>query len=174
MRVVDLTVGRICRTAQISRSTFYREFENIDDAVGKLFDRVVTEMVMAGQPWLEGANLHVKPHLEGVYSAYLNHGPLMRAASDAELGQAISKKYEDMMVAWDDLVGKRIAESFPWVEAPMTVAHALNAAGERIMYYDFTPGRPLVTDAIFETTFEVMYKMWCSALEITKDSEVRL
>ena len=174
VRVDDLTVGRICRAAGISRSTFYREFDNIDDAVGRLFDAVVTEMVMAGQEWLDGRDLRVKPHLEGVYSAYLKHGPLMRAAADAEFGQPTSKKYKDMMEAWDTLVGKRLAESFPWVEAPMTVAHALNAAGERIMYYDFAPGRPLVSDAMFETTFNVMYKMWCSALEIAKGSEVRL
>jgi len=50
VRVENLTVGRICRAAGISRSTFYREFDNIDDAVGRLFDAVVTEMVMAGQP----------------------------------------------------------------------------------------------------------------------------
>ena len=174
VRVEDLTVGRICRAAGISRSTFYREFDNIDDAVGRLFDAVVTEMVMAGQPWLEGTSLRVKPHLEGVYSTYLKHGPLMRAAADAELGQPTSKKYRDMMEAWDALVGKRLAESFPWVEAPMTVAHALNAAGERIMYYDFAPGRPLVSEAMFETTTGIMYKMWCSALHIAQDSEVRL
>jgi hypothetical protein len=129
---------------------------------------------MAGQPWLEGTILRLKPHLEGVYSAFLKHGPLMRAAADADLGQATSKKYRDMMEAWDALVGKRLAESFPWVEAPMTVAHALNAAGERIMYYDFAPGRPLVSEAMFETTFGIMYKMWCSALDIAQDSEVRL
>ena len=99
VRVGDLTVGRICRAAGISRSTFYREFDNIDDAVGRLFDAVVTEMVMAGQPWLEGTSLQVKPHLEGVYSAFLKHGPFMRAAADAELGQATSKKYRDMMEA---------------------------------------------------------------------------
>ena len=174
VRVDDLTVGRICRAAGISRSTFYREFDNIDDAVGRLFDAVVTEMVMAGQEWLDGTDLRVKPHLEGVYSAYLKHGPLMRAAADAEFGQPTSKKYKDMMEAWDALVGKRLAESFPWVEAPLIVAHALNAAGERIMYYDFAPGRPLVSDAMFETTFNVMYKMWCSVLEIAKGSEVRL
>jgi len=174
VRVENLTVGRICRAAGISRSTFYREFDNIDDAVGRLFDAVVTEMVMAGQPWLEGTSLRVKPHLEGVYSAFLKHGPFMRAAADAELGQPTSKKYRGMMEAWDALVGKRLAESFPWVESPMTVAHALNAAGEWIMYYDFAPGRPLVSEAMFETTTGIMYKMWCSALHIAQDSEVRL
>ena len=171
-----VTVGRLCRQQGVSRSTFYRQFDSLDDALDQLFQSVVTEMVAAGDSWLSGANLHVEPHLRAVYRAYLNHGPLMRAVADAEMGElkATSQHYREMMAMWDEAVARRLSDSYPWVDKPDMVAHALNAAGERIMYYDFGGGPTQVTDEDFDATVQIMYTMWCSALGIAQGSEKQI
>ena len=171
-----VTVGRLCRQQGVSRSTFYRQFDSLDDALDQLFQSVVTEMVAAGDSWLSGANLHVEPHLRAVYRAYLNHGPLMRAVADAEMGElkATSQHYREMMAMWDEAVARRLSDSYPWVDKPDMVAHALNAAGERIMYYDFGGGPTQVTDEDFDATVQIMYTMWCSALGIEQGSEKQI
>jgi len=172
----EMTVGRLCRRQGVSRSTFYRQFDSLDDALVQLFQSVVTEMVAAGDPWLSGANLRVEPHLRAVYQAYLNHGPLMRAVADAEMGQlkATSQHYREMMAMWDEAVAHRLSASYPWVDKPAMVSHALNAAGERIMYYDFGGGPTQVTDEDFDATVQIMYTMWCSALGIEQGSEKQI
>ena len=133
-------------------------------------------MVAAGDSWLSGANLHVEPHLRAVYRAYLNHGPLMRAVADAEMGElkATSQHYREMMAMWDEAVARRLSDSYPWVDKPDMVSHALNAAGERIMYYDFGGGPTQVTDESFDATVQIMYTMWCSALGIAQGSEKQI
>ncbi|MEL0127402.1 MAG: TetR/AcrR family transcriptional regulator, partial [Actinomycetota bacterium] len=171
-----VTVGRLCRQQGVSRSTFYRQFDSLDDALDQLFQSVVTEMVAAGDPWLSGASLSLEPHLRAVYRAYLNHGPLMRAVADAELGElkATSQHYREMMAMWDEAVARRLSDSYPWVDKPELVSHALNAAGERIMYYDFGGGPTQVTDEDFDATVQIMYSMWCSALGIEQGSEKQI
>ncbi len=172
----EMTVGRLCRKQGVSRSTFYRQFDSLDDALDQLFQSVVTEMVAAGDPWLSGTNLRVEPHLRAVYQAYLNHGPLMRAVADAEMGElkATSQHYREMMAMWDEAVARRLSDSYPWVNKPDMVSHALNAAGERIMYYDFGGGPTQVTDEDFDATVQIMYSMWCSALGIEQGSETQI
>ena len=172
----EMTVGRLCRQQGVSRSTFYRQFDSLDDALVQLFQSVVTEMVAAADPWLSGANLRVEPHLRAVYQAYLNHGPLLRAVADAEMGQlkATSQHYREMMAMWDEAVAHRLSASYPWVDKPAMVSHALNAAGERIMYYDFGSGPTQVTDEDFGATVQIMYSMWCSALGIEQGSEKQI
>lgn len=174
--IEEMTVGRLCRTQGVSRSTFYRQFDSLDDALDQLFQSVVTEMVAAGDPWLSGADLRVEPHLRAVYRAYLNHGPLMRAVADAELGdlKATSQHYREMMAMWDEAVARRLSDSYPWVGKPDMVSHALNAAGERIMYYDFGGGPTQVADEDFDATVQMMYSMWCSALSIEQGSEKQI
>ena len=171
-----VTVGRLCRQHGVSRSTFYRQFDSLDDALDRLFQSVVTEMVAAGEPWLSGADLRLEPHLRAVYRAYLNHGPLMRAVADAEMGElkATSQHYREMMAMWDEAVARRLSYSYPWVDKPGMVSHALNAAGERIMYYDFGGGPTHVTDEGFDATTQIMYSMWCSALGIEQGSEKQI
>ena len=174
--VDKVTVGRLCRQQGVSRSTFYRQFDSLDDALDQLFQSVITEMVAAGDPWLSGAALRLEPHLRAVYRAYLNHGPLMRAVADAEMGElkATSQHYREMMAMWDEAVARRLSDSYPWVDKPEMVSHALNAAGERIMYYDFGGGPTQVTDEDFDGTAQIMYSMWSSALGIEQGSERRI
>ena len=79
-----------------------------------------------------------------------------------------------MMAMWDEAVARRLSDSYPWVDKPELVSHALNAAGERIMYYDFGGGPTQVTDEDFDATVQIMYSMWCSALGIELGSEKQI
>ena len=76
-----------------------------------------------------------------------------------------------MMAMWDEVATVRITESYPWVKQPALVAHALNAADERLMYYDYGKGLDPISEELFDDTFRVMYRMWCSALGIQPGSE---
>ncbi len=42
------------------------------------------------------------------------------------------------------------------------------------MYYDYGEGADSISDELFEDTFQVMYRMWCSALGIQPGSEKRV
>ena len=172
----DITSGRLAREAGISRSTFYRQYSSVDDVLVHLFDHVIDEMVVAGDGWISGTDPLLQPSLRGIHEVFLNHGPLMRAVADAEMGQlkATSQHYREMMAMWDEAVAHRLSASYPWVEKPAMVSHALNAAGERIMYYDFGSGPTQVTDEDFGATVQIMYSMWCSALGIEQGSEKQI
>ena len=168
--------GRLAREEGISHSTFYRQYASVDDVLVQLFDHVITEMTVASDGWISGANLHLEPQLRGLHQVYLNHGPLLRAVADAEVGElkAASEAYTSMMATWDEVVTVRITESYPWMKQPTLVAHALNAADERLMYYDYGKGTDSISEELFEDAFQVMYRMWCSALGIQPGSEERV
>ena len=171
--IEQITSGRLAREAGISRSTFYRQYASVDDVLVQLFDHVINEMTVVSDGWISGANIHLEPQLRGLHQVYLNHGPLLRAVADAEVGElkATSEAYTSMMAMWDEAVTVRITESYPWVKQPALVAHALNAADERLMYYDYGKGPDSISEELFEDTFKVMYRMWCSALGIQPGSE---
>ena len=174
--IEQITSGRLAREAGISRSTFYRQYASVDDVLVQLFEHVITEMTVASDGWISGTNIHLEPQLRGLHQVYLNHGPLLRAVADAEVGElkATSEAYTSMMAMWDEAVTVRITESYPWVKQPALVAHALNAADERLMYYDYGKGPDSISEELFEDTFQVMYRMWCSALGIQPGSEQRV
>ena len=154
----------------------YRQYASVDDVLVQLFEHVITEMTVASDGWISGTNIHLEPQLRGLHQVYLNHGPLLRAVADAEVGElkATSEAYTSMMAMWDEAVTVRITESYPWVKQPALVAHALNAADERLMYYDYGKGPDSISEELFEDTFQVMYRMWCSALGIQPGSEQRV
>ena len=163
--IEQITSGRLAREAGISRSTFYRQYASVDDVLVQLFDHVIAEMTIASDGWISVANLDLEPQLRGLHQVYLTHGPLLRAVADAEVGEmkATSEAYTSMMAMWDEAVTVRITESYPWVKQPALVAHALNAADERLMYYDYGKGPDSISEELFKDTFQVMYRMWCSA-----------
>ena len=158
--IEQITSGRLAREAGISRSTFfYRQYASVDDVLVQLFDHVINEMTVVSDGWISGANIHLEPQLRGLHQVYLNHGPLLRAVADAEVGElkATSEAYTSMMAMWDEAVTVRITESYPWVKQPALVAHALNAADERLMYYDYGKGPDSISEELFQDTFKVMY-----------------
>ena len=83
--IEQITSGRLARETGISRSTFYRQYASVDDVLVQLFDHVITEMTVASDGSISGANLHLEPQLRGLHQVYLNHGPLLRAVADADL-----------------------------------------------------------------------------------------
>ena len=172
----DITSGRLAREAGISRSTFYRQYSSVDDVLVHLFDHVIDEMVVAGDGWISGTDPLLQPSLRGIHEVFLNHGPLMRAVADAEVGElnATSQHYREMMAMWDEAVSLRLQESYPWVPQPGLIAHALNAADERLMYYQYGEGPDAVSEVHFNETFQIMYGMWCSAMGIQPGSETRV
>ena len=101
---------------------------------------------------------------------------MLRAVADAEVGElkATSEAYMSMMAMWDEVVTVRITESYPWVKQPALVAHALNAADEQLMYHDYGKGDDSISEELFEDTFQVLYRMWCTALGIQPGSEERV
>ena len=80
---------------------------------------------------------------------------MLRAVADAEVGElkAASEAYTSMMATWDEVVTVRITESYRWVKQPTLVAHALNAADERLMCYDYGKGADSISEELFEDTF---------------------
>lgn len=130
-------------------------------------------MVGAAEPWLSGQDLKVEPHLRAVMRAYLHHGPFLRATADAQVGplSAASERYRAMMAMWDEAVAERLAISYPWLPEPRLSSHALNAAGERIMYYDLGGGVEDVGEEQFERAVGMLYGLWCDVLGIRRGSE---
>ena len=100
--IEQITSGRLALEAGISRSTFYRQYANVDDVLVQLFDHVITEMTVASDGWISGRNVHLEPQLRGLHQVHLDHGPLMRAVADAEVGElkATSEAYTFMMGMW--------------------------------------------------------------------------
>lgn len=133
----------------LSRTNFYRHFDDVAGLVLRLLEDVGRELYAIGERWRRAAGQDftraAREGLAGIVDFFTRHGPLVRAVADAaatdeqlERGyRGFLEAFADMIQAGlDDLAARRLLD----VPDTRALARALNLMNEAYLLDEF--GRP--------------------------------
>lgn len=93
----DLTVDRVMSRTGMVRSAFYNYFENRNELIMRLVQRIEAEMMDAAAIWLEDASDDPAPAIENgllkVAEIYARHGRVLRAIHEASYHDEEVERY---------------------------------------------------------------------------------
>jgi len=130
----DMTVNSLMATTSISRSAFYRYFEDVHGLMEALLTRLESEILEGASPWLSDDGDPVSLLYESLAAEVricYRHGPFLKAVSDAAATNAqLEDDWNWFLDRFDDAVSERIAadQELGLIEHfdPRPVATALN------------------------------------------------
>ena len=130
----DITVNSLMATTSISRSAFYRYFEDIQGLMEALLKRLESEILEGASPWLSDDGDPVALLYESLAAEVricYRHGPFIKAVSDAAGTNArLEEEWNRFLDRFDDATSERIAadQALGLIEAfePRPIATALN------------------------------------------------
>jgi AcrR family transcriptional regulator len=129
-----MTVNSLMATTSISRSAFYRYFEDVHGLMEALLKRLESEILEGASPWLSDDGDPVALLYESLAAEVricYRHGPFLKAVSDAAGTNArLENEWNWFLDRFDDAVSERIAadQELGLIELfdPRPVATALN------------------------------------------------
>jgi AcrR family transcriptional regulator len=164
----DMTVDSLMATTSLSRSAFYRYFEDIHGLMRALMERLGSEILEGASSWLSDdgdpvALLHESLAAE-VRICY-RYGPFLKAVSDAAGTNAkLEQEWNLFLDRFDDPVVERIAadQELGLIEPfdPQTVATALNRV-DASLYIRAFGQRPRSQPA---PVLDAIVRVWISTL----------
>ena len=176
----DMTVNTLMATTSISRSAFYRYFEDVHALMGALLTRLESEILEGASPWLARDGDPVALLYESLAAEVrlcYRHGPLIKGVSDAAGADAqLEDKWNGLLERFDDVVRERIAadQELGLIEEfdPRTVATGLNRVSASLYIREFgqrprsQPGP--VLDAIARIWISTLYgQRWATSRKST-------
>ena len=165
----DMTIDSLMATTSISRSAFYRYFEDIHGLMEALLKRLESEILEGANPWFSDDGDPVALLYESLAAEVricYRHGPFLKAVSDAAGTNArLEDEWNWFLDRFDDAVSERITadQELGLIEAfdPRPVATALNRL-DAALYVRAFGHRPRrrpepVTDAITRVWISTLY-----------------
>jgi TetR/AcrR family transcriptional regulator, ethionamide resistance regulator len=161
----ELSVEVVMTQTGLTRTAFYRHFDDVTDLVLRLLSDIAGELYSVGELWIENAPLAfeeaARAGLRGVVDFFQRHGPLLRAIAEAATtDELIEQSYNGFLDRFVDLttVGfeRMIENGVVEFSDPRSVARALNLMNERYLLSQFgrEPGAdPEVALATLETVW---------------------
>jgi TetR/AcrR family transcriptional regulator, ethionamide resistance regulator len=159
----ELSVEVVMGQSGLTRTAFYRHFDDVTDLVLRLLAEVANELYAIAERWIETAptafDEAAKAGLRGVVEFFQRNGPLLRAISEAAAtDELIEQSYNGFLEQFVDLTTagfERMVENGVIEFAdPRSVALALNLMNERYLLTQFgrePGGDPEVALATLET-----------------------
>ena len=171
----DMTVNSLMATTSISRSAFYRYFEDVHGLMQALLTRLESEILEGASPWLSDDGDPVALLFESLAAEVricYRYGPFLKAVSDAAGTNAqLEHEWNSFLDRFDDAVSERIAadQELGLIEAfdPRPVATALNRV-DAALYIRAFGQRPRsqpvpVLDAIARVWISTLYgQQWAT------------
>ena len=164
----DMTVNSLMATTSISRSAFYRYFDDIHELMQALLTRLESEILEGASPWLSENGDPVALLYESLAAEVricYRHGPFIKAISDAAGTNAqLEDEWNWFLDRFDDALSERIVadQELGLIEAfdPRPVATALNRV-DAAMYVRAFGHRPRSRP---EPIQEAITRVWVSTL----------
>lgn len=165
----ELSVDEVMREAGLSRTIFYRHFDDLADLLLRAGREAIEELYEA-QRALAGARAGDNPDvvreaIEPAVEVYRRHGPLLRAIAEAAAGdEQIAAGQREMRGRFDDLVASALrdlagAGDPPPVDVAET-ARALNLLNESYLLDAF--GREPRVSA--QTAVRTLTEIWAAVV----------
>ena len=157
----ELSVGEVMDAAGIGRTLFYRYFDDLADLF-RLASREAIEDLYAAEVELnaqEDVGQAVSAAVRAAVSVYSRHGPLLRALSEAAMGDPQLREGEKLFRArFDELVASRLRE-LPAKQQPSDIeetAHALNLLNTSYLLAAFG-NEPRVSEEVAAQTLTAVW-----------------
>ena len=164
----ELTVGTLMKDAGLSRSAFYKYFDDAYDLVETLLRALEVDIFRETSLWFEGEGDPLELLRESLTNAVkIAHarGPILRAVSDAAVSDhRLEEVWNQTLVDFDEAIAKRIrldqrAGLIPRFDA-MPVARSLNRMNVA-MLIDAFGRRPRKQQ---KPVAEALFRIWSAAL----------
>jgi TetR/AcrR family transcriptional regulator, ethionamide resistance regulator len=160
----ELTVDVVMADTGLTRTAFYRHFDDVTDLVLKVFAEVGRELVEIADRWRATAGQDFPAPalaaLTGIVDFFARHGPLVRAiaeaaATDEQIEQAYRASLERFIEMTTEALD-RLAQSGQ-LEVPDTraLARALNLMNEAYLLDEFGGEKPGDRDRALATVLTV-------------------
>ena len=164
----DMTVNSLMATTSISRSAFYRYFDDIHELMHALLTRLESEILEGVSPWLSDGGDPVALLYESLAAEVricYRHGPFIKAINDAAGTNAqLEDEWNWFLDRFDGAVVDRIVadQELGLIEAfdPRPVATALNRV-DAAMYIRAFGHRPRSRP---EPVVDAITRVWISTL----------
>ena len=110
----ELTVDDLMRRTGLSRPSFYVYFRDRHDLVLKVVEHIGGELFAMSERWYEGTGdgpALVREAIEGVVGVFAEHGPVLRALSDAASDDLrVEAAYLELIQRFVDATARHIEE----------------------------------------------------------------
>lgn len=156
----DLSVEIVMAQTGLTRTAFYRHFDDVPDLVLRLLEELSQELYAVAASWLEAVGedfpAAAQRGLAGIVHFFARHGPLLRAVSEAAVtDERIERGYDGLLESFtemtahgfDALIERGQVDPFNTGE----VARALNLMNERYLLDRFGREPSDDTSAVVQT-----------------------
>jgi TetR/AcrR family transcriptional regulator, ethionamide resistance regulator len=164
----ELTVDEVMRRTDLSRPSFYVYFRDRHHLILRVVEHLGNELRTMSQRWYTGSGdgpAQAREAMEGIVEVYGQHGPVLRALSDAAADDPeVERVYGGLVQSFVDVTRKHIeAEIAAGRVRPLDAretSRALVWMMER--YLNLSLGRPETTAP--ETVAETLTTIWTRVL----------
>ncbi len=161
----ELSVDLVMVGTGLTRTAFYRHFDDVTDLVLRLLAEVGQELFTLAERWSEKAGTvdraAAREGLAGIVDFFVRHGPLIRAFSEAGANdEQIEEAYRGALGTFTEITAQTldrlVREGRLQVPDTGAVARALNLMNEAYLLEEF--GREPFGDR--EIALETLYTVW--------------
>jgi AcrR family transcriptional regulator len=142
----ELSVDVVMAQTGLTRTAFYRHFDDVTDLVLRLFADLNDELYGVGERWAASAGrAYPTPGQEGLAAMvdfYVRHGPLLRAIAEAAVtDERIELAYRDSTHAFTELTAtaldRMVQAGLLHVPDPRALARAMTLMNEAYLLNEF-------------------------------------
>jgi TetR/AcrR family transcriptional regulator, ethionamide resistance regulator len=141
----EISLEQIMAGANLSRTTFYRHFEDRQLLLLAMLDELEVDLNEAGRPWKEGGEDPVGDLVRGLRTltdTYVQHGRLLQAIADAatqdpDVRATYQALGDDLVATTAERIALEVQAGCSEVADPLEVARALVWMSERYLMQRF-------------------------------------
>ena len=168
----ELSVEELMATAGLTRTLFYRHFDDLGDLVARLLEDASAELYeqerKIAMTALEGQRT-IRDALEPAVATLAHHGPLLRAIKEAAShDERIEEGYEAMVARFGALIEGYLTmladEGSTRIADPVQTARALNLMNLAYLLDAFGSSEPKVTP---EVAVRTLVEIWEGVLPVS-------
>jgi TetR/AcrR family transcriptional regulator, ethionamide resistance regulator len=129
----ELSVETVMAQTGLTRTAFYRHFDDVTDLVLRLFADVGRELYVVGERWMCGAGedypTAALEGLAGIVDFFVEHGPLVRAITEAAAtDEQIERAYRASIETFIDMTAQALDRLVEAGRLQVSHTHALAQA----------------------------------------------
>lgn len=165
----ELSIETVMERTGLTRTAFYRHFDDVPDLVLRLLAEVVKDLYALGERWAASAGedfpAPAVAGLNGVVEFFARHGPLLRAVAEAAATDAqVERGYQQLREMFIEMTAGTLdrLSAGGQLQVPDTraMARALNLMNESFLLEEF--GREPFGDP--DTVLAIVETIWIRVL----------
>ena len=162
----DMTVDEVMRRTELSRPSFYVYFRDRHQLVLRVVERIREEIMQIADMWFRGGRdgpAEIRASMDGVVVAFREHGPVLRALSDAAADDArVEAVYAALVEAFVGAIAEHVERELAVGNAlplePRETAKALTWMAERYLVQELGSGNAdVATERAIRDTLVIVF-----------------